>query len=163
MPEQKRKRRVNLVPRAALLLMVVVAVAVALFRVTSSGHGGDAENAAALWVVATTFNSNYQHNDVGPVYDRWDPSSQELISKSNYVRRHKICPTTPGRATIRSVSRSTNGFWAVVYTISGVARTDYWRFINGEWRFNLARSNPDAVRLYREPFAAYARDVGCRP
>ncbi|HUY43455.1 MAG TPA: hypothetical protein VMU98_06800, partial [Acidimicrobiales bacterium] len=106
---------------------------------------------------------NYQHNDVGPVYDRWDPSSQELISKSNYVRRHKICPTTPGRATIRSVSRSTNGFWAVVYTISGVARTDYWRFINGAWRFNLARSNPDAVRLYREPFDAYARDVGCRP
>jgi len=143
--------------------MVVVVFGVALFRLAYSRNGGDAASAVALWSVATTFNSNYQHNDVGPVYDRWDSSSQALISKSNYVRRHTICPTTPGKATTREVTRSTNGYWAVVYAISGVTRTDYWRFINGEWRFNLARSNPDAVRLYRESFATYARDVGCRP
>ena len=163
MPEQKLKRRVNMVPRTALVLIVVVALGVALFRMAHSTHGREIDDAAALWAVATTFNSNYEHNDVGPVYDRWDSSSQALISKAHYVRRHQICPTTPGKATTRDVSRGANGYWAVVYEISGVPRTDYWRYVHGEWRFNLARSNPDAVRLYRESFATYVRDVGCRP
>ena len=143
--------------------MVVLALGAGLFRLTRSGHGGDADSGVALRAVATAFNNNYEHNDVGAVYDRWDSASQALISKSNYVRRHKICPTQPGKATTREVSQSANGYWTVVYAISGVAMTDYWHYVNGEWRFNLARSNPDAVRLYRESFASYAKDVGCTP
>ncbi len=49
------------------------------------------------------------------------------------------------------------------YSISGIQFTDYWRYENRRWLFDLLRSNPDAVKLYRLPFAQYEKAVGCAP
>ena len=163
MTEMKSRRRVNHVPRAALLAMIILTVVVSVYRLTLAPKRTELDTRAALWAVASAFNENYEHNDVGAVYDRWDVASQSIISRSDYVHRHEACPTTPGAATTREVLRGPGGYWKVVYAISGVTNTDYWHFVSGQWRFNLARSNPAAVHLYREPFAAYAKDIGCTP
>lgn len=112
--------------------------------------------------VAGLFNSDYSTNRVGAVYDRWDANSRSIISRTDYIRRHTECPTSPGAATVEGASPGANGFWGVRYSISGVQFVDYWHYVNGKWRFNLALSNPSAVNLYRLTFAAYAAAVGCR-
>ena len=62
---------------------------------------------------------------------------------------------------VESARRVSNGYWSVRYSISGTPLVDYWHYVDGEWRFDLWRSNPSAVRLYEMPFASYARAVGC--
>jgi hypothetical protein len=53
-------------------------------------------------------------------------------------------------------------WWLVHYSISGAQLTDYWRYEHGRWVFDLIRSNPQAVRLYRLPAAQYLAAVGCK-
>src|SRR6266516_551819 len=45
--------------------------------------------------IAQAFNTNYDHNNDGPVYDRWDARSQAIISRAEYIRRHAECATAP--------------------------------------------------------------------
>ncbi len=123
----------------------------------------DPRTLAALVRVARAFNRDYQENRDGPVYDRWDRASRAIISRRAYVRRHRECPSAPGPAVVEGASPAAHGYWIVRYEIGGVALTDYWHYQDGRWVFNLARSNPSAVALYRLPFAAYARAVGCHP
>ncbi|MHB1087411.1 MAG: hypothetical protein ACYC19_01465 [Acidimicrobiales bacterium] len=115
----------------------------------------------ALLAIAVRFNRDYQTNDVAAVYDRWDNASRAVISRSNYIRRHIECPSAPGPAIVESANQMSNGYWRVRYEISGTQLTDDWHYVSGRWRFDLLRSNPDAVKLYRLPFAAYASAVGC--
>lgn len=115
----------------------------------------------ALLSIAVRFNRDYQANDVAAVYDRWDNASRAVISRSDYIRRHIECPSAPGPAVVESASPISDGYWRVRYEISGSQLTDYWHYVSGRWRFDLLRSNPDAVRLYRLPFAAYATAIGC--
>jgi hypothetical protein len=114
-----------------------------------------------LTSVATQFNHDYQFNDDGPVWDRFDPPSQALITRARYVKWHRECPTSPGAARTLSASRLTGGWWMVSYEISDVALRDYWHQVGGRWRFSLVRSNPAAASLYSSSFAAYAKAVGC--
>lgn len=116
----------------------------------------------ALISIAVAFNTNYAENRDGLVYDRWDSASQATITRAEYVRRHKRCPTAPGPAVVESATPISGGFWRVRYAISGSQLVDYWQYVGGRWVFDLARSNPDAVKLYRLSFTAYARAVGCR-
>jgi hypothetical protein len=118
---------------------------------------------AELVRVATQFDDDYQFNVDGAVWDRFDVSSQALISRANYVRWHQECPASPGVATIRSASSLTSGWWVVNYEIGGVSLRDYWHRVNGRWRFSLRRSNPSASALYSSTFAAFARATGCPP
>jgi hypothetical protein len=111
--------------------------------------------------VAGEFNDNYALNRAGLVYDRWDASSRAVINRDEYVKRHNECPTPPGAAVVEGASPAVDGYWRVRYSISGAQLVDYWRYVNGRWVFDLARSNPDAVKLYRLSFGAYARAVGC--
>ena len=141
----------------ALVLVLVVGAA---HRATSTS-AGDASSASALRAVATTFNDNYGANRVGAVYDRFDAASRAVISRADYVRRHLECPDPPGVAHVTRVSRASAGYWLVHYEISGVVMTDYWHFVEGRWLFSLPKSNPAAVALYRLPFRAYARALGC--
>lgn len=112
--------------------------------------------------IARRFNADYAANKDGLVYARWDARSRAVISAASYLRRHAECDTAPGPAVVESAVPESGGFWRVDYAISGVQFADYWRYEGGRWRFDLVRSNPSAVRLYRLPFAAYARAVGCK-
>ncbi|HWD63769.1 MAG TPA: hypothetical protein VG405_01220 [Solirubrobacteraceae bacterium] len=47
------------------------------------------------------------------------------------------------------------------YSISGAELTDYWSYQHGRWLFDLVRSNPQAVRLYRLSARKYFAAVGC--
>ena len=127
----------------------------------SSNKVSDPETRQALEQIAVHFNANYATNRDGLVYDRWDSISRAIISRSEYVRRHVECPVAPGRAIVERATSSTDGYWRVRYSISGIQLVDYWHYVNGQWRFSLLSSNPKAVRLYELPFPAYAIAVGC--
>ena len=149
---------------AAVGILVVAALAVASWGMSNEHRPRtlhDAETPGALRVVAIRFNDNYAHNRVGLVYDRWDAASRAIIARAEYVRRHRECPDAPGPAIVESVTRGPQGFWRVRYAIDSTQLVDYWHYVDGAWRFNLVRSNPDAVRLYKMPFSQYARQVGC--
>lgn len=111
--------------------------------------------------VAKTFNANYAANRDALVYERWDARSRGVISESSYVQRHALCPRAPGAATVESANPVAGNYWTVHYEISGTQLIDYWHYVAGHWRFDLFRSNPSAVRLYRLPLAAYVAQLGC--
>lgn len=153
-----------LTPRLPALLGLLVLCA------CSSGHvppaatpRADPSTGAALKAIAQRFNDDYQDGHFAAVWQRWDRASQSVISQSDYVRRHTECFTAPGApARVETVSDSQAGYWLVRYEIGGMQFTDYWIYRDGRWEFDLIRSNPDAVSLYRLPVAAYDRAVGCQ-
>lgn len=140
------------------LLVALLAGAGAEARV---GSTSEPRSAGALRSIATAFNDHYTANQVGAVYDRFDAASRAVISRAAYVARHRECPDPPGAATVTSVAPGSGGYWLVHYEISGVTMTDYWHYVSGRWLFSLVKSNPSAVALYRLPYGAYARAVGC--
>ena len=87
-----------------------------------------------------------------------------VIAEADFVRRHTECASSAGApAVVETVSSGAHGFWLVRYEIGGQQFVDYWTYQAGHWRFDLLRSNPSSVTLYRMPFAQYAKAVGCRP
>ncbi len=122
--------------------------------------GPDPRTAAALVRIAQVFNNNYDDNNDGPVWDRWDARSKALISRADYIRRHAECATAPqAPAHVESAAPGPHGTWLVRYEISGQQLTDYWYCTRHRWEFDLPLSNPDAARLYRLPFAKYGVPV----
>jgi len=123
----------------------------------------DPRTTAALVRIAQDFNNDYDGNNDGPVWDRWDARSQAVISRAEYIRRHAECATAPqGPAHVESATPGPHRSWLVQYEIGGQQLTDYWYYIHRRWEFDLLLSNPDAARLYRLPFAKYAAQVGCQ-
>ena len=136
---------------------------VALAGQTSSSITAQQNNmtTTALQVRATTLNTDYARNADGPVWDLFDPRSQAIITRADYVDRHQHCPRPGFAPRITGISTGPNGYEIVNETLSGTVLHDYWHLVGGQWRFNLARSNPSAVTLYREPRAKYFADLGC--
>jgi hypothetical protein len=128
----------------------------------TSRSGPDPQTAAALVRIAQVFNDNYDHNNDGPAYDRWDSRSQAVISRAEYIRRHVECPAPQVSAQVENATSGPGGAWLVHYEIGGQQLTDYWFYAGRRWLFDLLLSNPDAARLYRLPFANYAAQVGCQ-
>lgn len=120
----------------------------------------DPETARALLRIARQFNIDYADNRAASVYARWDARSQAILSRSAYIRRHGSCDTGSGPGVVEDAVRH-GGWWLVHYVISGVTLTDYWSYQHGRWAFDLFRSNPSAVALYRLPLAKYRAAVGC--
>jgi hypothetical protein len=149
-----------------LLASVLLAAATA----SCSGHASHLAQAAelprdphttALVKIATVFNDEYDNGDYGPVYDRWDARSQAIISRTEYIRRRTTCPSAPQVAQVEDARPGPGGAWLVDYEIGGVHLTDYWFYVHARWVFDLALSNPDAVRLYKLLSQQYAAAVGC--
>jgi hypothetical protein len=130
---------------------------------TTTSFASEPTTSAQLRQDAITFNHNYSKNNVGPVYDMWDAASQKLISRAEYIYRHQLCPTNPGPAIIREITPGANKFWQVHYLIDQAKLVDYWRYQNGHWRFDLFKSNPEAVVLYKLNRKQYEKAVGCWP
>jgi hypothetical protein len=141
--------------------VIICAIATAHLVTHASTPSTDSLTSQSLLRVASLFNQDYSANRVGAVYERWDARSQSIITRSDYIRRHIECPTAPGEAVVESAEPSTRGYWSVRYSISGLQFVDYWHYVNGRWRFSLVLSNPDAVKLYKLSFTAYAAAVGC--
>ena len=122
----------------------------------------DQHTTTALLKIATRFNHEYDSGDYGPVYARWDARSQEIITRADYVRRHRDCPTAQHAPSVtESAGPGPHGAWLVHYEIGGQQLTDYWFYVHRRWVFDLVLSNPDAVRLYRMSPSQYAAAVGC--
>jgi hypothetical protein len=122
----------------------------------------DARTASALLKIATVFNNEYDQADYGPVYDRWDARSQAVISRAQYIKRHKDCPSAPHAAAFtESATPGRHGAWLVDYEIGGQHLTDYWFYVHRRWVFDLVLSNPDSVKLYRMTPQQYATATGC--
>ncbi len=86
------------------VLVAFVVAAATLFAAgctASTGHTAapaaslppDPHSASALLKIATVFNHDYDTGDYGPVYARWDARSQAIITRADYIRRHKDCPS----------------------------------------------------------------------
>jgi hypothetical protein len=152
--------------RGAAILLLVTALSACSARPGVPGPAQpdpDPRTAAALVRIAQVFNNNYDDNNDGPVWDRWDARSKALISRAAYIRRHAECPTAPqGAAHVESATPGPHGTWLVGYEIGGQQLTDYWYYTRHRWQFDLPLSNPDDARLYRLPFAKYAAQVGCQ-
>jgi hypothetical protein len=52
----------------------------------------DPHTASALLKIATVFNHDYDAGNYGPVYARWDARSQPIITRAEYIARHKDRP-----------------------------------------------------------------------
>ncbi len=157
-----RAPRARTTVRVALLGMLAVLVVGgwATHRGTPpSPRGADAS--ARLVQVAQAFDNDYAANRDGAVWDRFDRASQAVIPRADYIRRHRLCPTAPGPATVVGAQPAPHGWWRVTYRIDQVTLVDLWHRQGGHWRFSLWRSNPGAVHLYRLPLAAYLRAEGC--
>lgn len=129
-------------------------------RTSAAATHSDPRTTQALLRIARRFNDDYSADRVGAVYDRWDVRSRTIITRADYIHRHKECHTNPGPATIEGATHA-GRWWLVRYSISGTSLTDYWRYEYGRWLFDLFRSNPRAVRLYRLPGPEYLAAVGC--
>lgn len=128
-----------------------------------SHHRRDRETATSLLRIARTFNDDYQENKDAAVYARWDSASRAIISEATYVRRHRECPNASHVAVDTwGVTRGPGGAWLVHYSIDGQQLTDWWYYVDGRFVFDLPRSNPSAVHLYRASPAQYAKETGCR-
>jgi hypothetical protein len=123
----------------------------------------DPHSAAALLQIATTFNHDYDTGEYGPVYARWDARSQVIITKADYIQRHKDCPSgSQILSRTEDVSPGgPDGAWRVRYDLGGQQLTDYWFYVGHRWEFDLLLSNPAAVKLYRLSPAKYVAAVGC--
>jgi hypothetical protein len=119
--------------------------------------------ASALLKIATVFNHDYDTGKYGPVYARWDPRSQAIITRADYITRRKDCSGGPHvLSQTESVSQGgPHGSWLVHYEISGQQLTDYWFYVHDRWLFDLVLSNPDAVKLYRMTPQQYVAYLGC--
>jgi hypothetical protein len=130
---------------------------------TAAPRTHDPRTSAALLMIATAFNHEYDTGADGPVYDRWDARSQAVISRAEYIRRHKDCPSSPHQASkVESAVPGRHGAWLVAYEIGGQQLTDYWFYVHGRWVFDLVLSNPGAVKLYRLSGQQYATATGCK-
>src|SRR5689334_7439154 len=154
--------------------LIATAVAAAAFFAAgcaaSAGHPAaspaplppDRHNASALLKIAAAFYHDYDTGDYGPVYARWDARSQAIITRADYIRRHRDCPAAPhALSRTESVSPGPRGAWLVHYEIGGQQLTDYWFYVHRRWAFDLVLSNPDVVKLYRMPPGQYAVALGC--
>lgn len=122
----------------------------------------DPHTASALLKIATAFNRDYDTGGYGPVYARWDARSQAIITRSDYIRRHRDCPNdSHALSQTESVNPGPHGAWLVHYEIGGQQLTDYWFYVQRRWVFDLVLSNPGAVKLYRMSPRQYAAAVGC--
>lgn len=122
----------------------------------------DPPTVAALLRIAQVFNNDYDNGNFGAVYDRWDASSQALISRAEYIRRHTLCaPATHAVARVEGALPGQGGAWHVSYRIDNSPLADTWFYVKHRWVFDIALSNPGAARNYRLPFARYAAAVGC--
>src|SRR6516164_8800466 len=51
----------------------------------------DPHTASALLKIATVFNHDHDTGNYAPVYARWDARSQAIITRADYIARHKDC------------------------------------------------------------------------
>jgi hypothetical protein len=130
---------------------------------SSSPLSPDPHTASALLKIAATFNHDYDTGDYGPVYTRWDARGQAIITRADYLKRHKDCPSGPHTLSqTESISPGgPHGAWLVHYEIGGQQLTDYWFYARRRWVFDLVLSNPNAVKLYRMSPQQYVAALGC--
>ncbi len=157
-----RVRQSRTIVRVGLVLMVVVLVIWGLLQRHHSPSGTPTlPTVNQLLSAEVTLNSAYATGNSRVAYSFFDPTTRYDVPYANYATDRASCPPPGGTSTVVGAVDQGGGWWAVSYRDSGVTLVDYWRAIEGHWRFSLLRSNPRDATLYRLTPAAYARATGC--
>jgi hypothetical protein len=110
--------------------------------------------AAALVVLATYSGGNW-----GAFWDHWDPASQALITRAEYIKRKTACPGVTGSITVVSLKSTASGIWNVVGRRGGSLITYQFRYDEGAWAYVVTDATVKAQ--LQEPFARYVARPGC--
>src|SRR5689334_10832730 len=77
---------------AAVWLAVGCSASITTHPASAASLSPSPHTASALLKIAAAFNHDYDTGDYAPVYARWDPRSQAIITRADYIARHKDCP-----------------------------------------------------------------------
>jgi hypothetical protein len=133
---------------------VTVASTVSPTTTTTEAQTADGLKAAALVVLGTYAGGNW-----GAFWDHWDPASQALITRVEYIRRKTACPGITGSITVVSLKSTPSGIWNVQGRRGGSVITYQFRYNNGAWDYVVTDATVKAQLL--EPYASYIARPGC--
>jgi hypothetical protein len=162
-----------------------IAVLAGTVLLTGCGHGGSHAKAAPTTIPATTtvtasttttttqdpsavglraaaqvVLAAYSSGQWGVFWDHWDPASQALITRAEYIRRKTACPRITGvPISISAVQPGANGLWNVVGHGIGSAVTYQFRYSQGTWSYVI--TDPAIKADLVEPYARYIARPGC--
>jgi hypothetical protein len=121
---------------------------------TTQPQTADGLKAAALVVLGTYAGGNW-----GAFWDHWDPASQALIGRAEYIRRKTACPGIAGSITLVSVKSTSTGIWNVQGRRGGSVISYQFRYNNGAWDYVVTDA---AVKAQlKEPYDSYVARPGC--
>jgi hypothetical protein len=138
----------------ALPATSTVASTVPPITTTTQAQTADGLKAAALGVLATYAGGNW-----GAFWDHWDPASQALITRAEYIRRKTACPGTTGSITLVSLRPGSNGIWNVHGRRGGSVISYQFRYHKGAWAYVVTDATVKAQLA--EPYASYIARPGC--
>jgi hypothetical protein len=121
---------------------------------TTQAPTAEGLRAAALVVLATYAGGNW-----GAFWDDWDPASQALITRAEYIRRKTACPGVTGSITVVSVQSTPSGIWDVGGRRGGSRITYQFRYSKGAWVYVVTDATVKAQ--LQEPYASYVARPGC--
>lgn len=121
---------------------------------TTEAQTADGLRAAALAVLATYTGGNW-----GAFWDHWDPASQALITRGEYVHRKTACPGITGSITLVSIRPAANGIWNVQGRRGGSLISYQFRYDKGAWVYVVTDASVKAQLV--EPYSNYVARPGC--
>jgi hypothetical protein len=124
---------------------------------TSLAPSADGVKAAAQVILA--YDSGGQW---GTFWDQWDPASQALISRAEYIRRKAACPGATG-SPIKVLSvgaASSAGIWTVRGQRGGSQISYQFRYNQGRWWYVVTDATVKAQ--LKEPYASYVARAACK-
>jgi hypothetical protein len=121
---------------------------------TTQAPTAEGLRAAALFVLATYAGGNW-----GVFWDHWDPASQALITRVEYIRRKTACPGVTGSITVVSVQSTASGIWNVGGRRGGSLITYQFRYLMGAWEYVVTDATVKAQ--LQESYANYVARPGC--
>jgi hypothetical protein len=115
---------------------------------------------AGLRGAAQVILAAYAAGDWATFWDHWDPTSQALIARDEYVRRKTACPGIVGQPiSIVSAVPTASGLWNVRGR-RGTATTTYqFRYGQGAWSYVV--TDPAVKAQLKESYDKYVARPGC--
>jgi hypothetical protein len=119
------------------------------------------QTAAGLKTAALVVLGTYAGGNWGAFWDQWDPASQALITRAEYIRRKTACPGVRGSITFVSLQSTATGIWNVVGRRGGSLISYQFRYDKGAWVYVVTDATVKAELV--EPYASYVARPGCNP
>jgi hypothetical protein len=134
---------------------VTVASTVPPSTTTTEPQTAEGLKAAALVVLGTYAGGNW-----GAFWDHWDPASQALITRDEYIRRKTACPGVTGSITVVSLKSTPSGIWNVKGRRGGSVISYQFRYNRGAWAYVV--TDPTVKAQLIESYDSYVARPGCK-